>query len=220
MSRTVKGSKKKKQTKFRGKTLSYPPEEVDKLLVHGETVEFEEGKGTHRFPSYAEIAERYKVSVNTISRYSQKHNCLARREQVQKKVEEIADAKLAEYRADKVALGRDDEVRIFDRFIVDFETALREGRVSTNSPSDLCAVVKAKHQVLGENNFQAENEFGVTLDDIQRYHRDLLERSKSFTPEMMGNVTPSARPSDGQAEPEEEQPAAEIDPAPEGRKLH
>ncbi len=219
MSRTVKDSKKKKQTKFRGKTPSYPPEEVDKLLVHGEIVEFEEGKGTIQFPSYAEIAKRYGVALTTIARYSQKHNCLDRREQVQKKVEEIADAKLAEYRADKVALGRDDEVRIFDRFIVDFETALREGRVSTNSPSDLCAVVKAKHQVLGENNLQAENEYGVTLDDIQRYHRDLLERTKSFTPEMMGNVTAPSRPSAGQEESFEEQ-NVETDPTSEGQKLH
>jgi hypothetical protein len=79
-----------------------PWEEVDRLLVFGETVRDEEtGREDVRYPSLRELGRRYGVSGALIGRYSVQHRCMERREEnsarerisfEQKVVEKLADA--------------------------------------------------------------------------------------------------------------------------------
>ena len=78
-----------------------PWDTIDKFLVHGEKIQ--EGKSTRtHFPSYREIGERFGVSHSSVARYSQRHNCLQRRQQTAKEVLRISDKKLAQFRADEL----------------------------------------------------------------------------------------------------------------------
>ncbi len=170
---------------------AFPHDETDNLLVHGEVVETESDDGTRvRYPSYRELAERFGVAHSLIAKFSKEHNCLARRRQADKRVKEMADTKLIELRADSLALTRDDAVRVIDRYLAQFEGALQEGRVRCDNPSDFNLMVRLKSFVMGDADSRHEMLGGITLEDIQQRHAQLLKTWEEATPEMCGLAMP------------------------------
>lgn len=172
---------------------AFPHDEVDELLVHGETVEAEEGVHSRaRYPSYREIAERYGVAHSLIGKFSKEHNCLARRQQAEKRVREMSDLKLAEMRADDFAISRDDGIRCIDRFLAQFELAVVEGRVRCDNPPDYNLMMRLKAFLMGDADSRHE-ELGITLEDMQRGHARLLATEERIrqNPAITGMVYPA-----------------------------
>jgi len=175
----------------KGDGPAFPHDEADNLLVHGEVVETEGDAGARvRYPSYRELAERFGVAHSLIAKFSKEHNCLARRRQADKRVKEMADTKLIELRADSLALTRDDAVRVIDRYLAQFEGALQEGRVRCDNPSDFNLMVRLKSFVMGDADSRHEMLGGITLEDIQQRHAQLLKTWDEATPEMCGLTMP------------------------------
>lgn len=159
----------------KGDGYAFPHEEVDKLLVHGETTEAEEEGHAHiRYPSYRELAERYGVAHSLIGKFAKEHNCLARRKQAEKRIREMSDVKLAEMRADDFAISRDDGIRCIDRYLAQFEQAVIEGRVRCDNPSDYNLMTRLKAFLMGDADSRHEELGGITLEDMQRAHAHLL----------------------------------------------
>ena len=160
---------------------AFPAEEVDRLIVHGEEVPVGDGSAvTVAFPSFREIARRFDVSHSLIARYAQQHDCLGRRKRAQRRIEHRADEKLIELRAEALAVTRDDQVRTIDRFLVQFERALQEGRVRCDNPSDFNVMVRLREFILGEADSRTEVVNGMpTLEELQARHREMLQAGRS-----------------------------------------
>lgn len=63
----------------RGTEPEFDHRELERLLVHGEFVDEEGGRPSHRYPSYRELADRFGVGTTFINRFARRHNCLERR---------------------------------------------------------------------------------------------------------------------------------------------
>ena len=161
----------------KGDGPSFPAEDVDRLLVHGEPKKVTDGQVEGvRYPSYRELGERYGVAHSLIARYAQQHNCLARRKQTEKRVRQLSDEKLVELRADALAFSRDDQVRTIDRYLVKFEDAVAEGRTRFDSPSDFNLMCRLRAFLMGEAESRHEVYSGMpTLEELQRRHKEMLE---------------------------------------------
>jgi len=169
---------------------SFPIEQVDQLLVHGELVIVTEGKPPEtRFPSMRELARRFEVSHTVIAEYAKQHNCILRRRQAKQRVQELADTKLIELRAEVLAVTRDDQLRIIDRYLVAFEEALKDGRVRIDNPTDYNTMCRLKLLLLGEADSRQEHDHGMpTLEELQARHQAMLKTLAEATPERCGMV--------------------------------
>ncbi len=191
MNSNKKVDKQNKKTGRRPKNCgpALPRDEVDKLLVHGEAVEQGEDMSSYiNYPSFREIAQRYGVSHSLVAKYSKQHNCLQRRKQTQKRTHEMADTKLAEFRADELAIKKDDVVRAIDRFLVQFEQSIAEGRVRCDNPSDYNTMVRLRAYVVGDADLRAELIGDVSLEELERRHKEMLESWNKSSSEMRGEV--------------------------------
>ncbi|MDJ0766778.1 MAG: hypothetical protein QNJ97_27645 [Myxococcota bacterium] len=185
-----------------------PWDEVDSLIVHGEAVETENGTATVH-PSFREIAKRYGVSHSLISKYSRQHNCMRRRKQLEKRVRELADLKIAEYRAEELAIRKDDMVRAIDKFLLQFEESLTEGRVRVDNPTDYNTMVRLRSFIMGDADSRQEHIDGITLDELARRHEEARNAVKETTPAMRGEVVKLSvveSEKDESAQPQEDAP--------------
>lgn len=176
----------------KGDGYAFPHDEVDNLLVHGETVEAEDGGHRQvKYPSYRELAEKYGVAHSLIGKFAREHNCLARRQQAEKRVRSMSDIKLAEMRADEFAVSRDDGIRCIDRFLAQFEAAVLEGRVRCDNPPDYNLMTRLKAFLLGEADSRHQELGGITLEDMQAAHARLLKQEEEIrrNPAITGMVS-------------------------------
>ena len=160
-----------------------PWDEVDKLLVFGESVKEEAtGREMRSFPSYGDLAERYGVSKARIGQYAKRAECLRRRQEAHLRERARFDEKVSERRAEARAVGSEDVVRIIDGFIEGFRKAVEEQKVRFDSPADLDRLVRLKELVLGQADSRQELQGGLTLDSIQQRHQQLRRQVDVLTP--------------------------------------
>ncbi len=173
--------------------------ELDSLLVFGEVVPVDSGDGTCIvYPTYRDIAKRLKVSLGLIGEYAVKHNCARRRADAEERVRIKADQKIVELRATTIALSRDDELRIIDAYLAQFEKALADGRVRFDSPADFNTMARLKEFIQGGADSRQEIHASLTLEDIQaRYRRaqqvisaPAQERGEQEGPAALGSGAP------------------------------
>jgi hypothetical protein len=170
--------------------------ELDRLLVFGELVDDGTGRGPATvFPSYRDLAKRYGVSHSVIAAYSSRHDCLRRREAAMQRVDARADDKLVELRATTLADAKARIIETVDRFLSDFEKALREGRVRVDSVSDFNLMVRLKEYLHGGPDSRQEVRATLSLDELQRRYREMLRRTAEGggIPEVTG-VIPQQSP--------------------------
>ncbi len=164
---------------------SFPREELDRLLVHGEEVETDDGESTTvHYPSYRELAERFNISRSLVARYSQQHNCMNRRKQARKRAQALADTKLIELRADELAVSKDDQIRMIDKFLVEFEEALAQGRVRADNPSDFNTMCRLREYLLGGADSRPQVIDGMpSLEELQQRYKEMMDTWERSTPE-------------------------------------
>jgi hypothetical protein len=165
--------------------------ELDRLLVFGELVDDGTGRGPATvFPSYRDLAKRYGVSHSVIAAYSSRHDCLRRREAAVQRVDARADDKLVELRATTLAEAKARVIETVDRFLSDFEQALREGRVRVDSVSDFNLMVRLKEYLHGGPDSRQEVRATLSLDELQRRYREMLRRTAEGggIPEVTGAI--------------------------------
>ncbi len=166
-----------------------PYEEVDLILVHGEIVQTEDGKGsTVVYPSYRDLARRYGVSHSLIAQYSRKHDCLRRRKEAKARVAVKADQKLVEMRARALAVSKDDALQIIDSYLSGFGEAIAEGRVRFDNPSDFNTMLRLKEFILGGADSRQEIHAALSLEDIQARHQRMLRASHQASAEERGEI--------------------------------
>lgn len=154
----------------------FPVDEVDRLLVHGEPGEPEDGgMECIRYPTCRELADRYGVSRQAISNFSQKHNCLARRRVAKERARKLSDEKMAHKRADVLAYQRDEQITLIDRYLERFEESLDEDRVRADNVSDFNTMCRLRAYLMGDAESRHEVHSGMpTLEELQRRHKELL----------------------------------------------
>lgn len=172
----------------KGEPPRVPYEEVDRLLVYGEVVTTEDGQGSKVvYPSYRELALRYGVSNSVIAKYARQHNCQHRRESARVKVAAKAEAKLAELRADAIALSRDDELRIIDAYLLGFKEAIAEGRVRFDNPTDFNTMARLKEFLQGGADSRQEVHAALSLEDLQSRHRQMMKEVEAASAAERGD---------------------------------
>ncbi len=162
-----------------------PWDEVDRLLVFGESVPCADGASqTTRYPSYRELGERYGCASSVICDHSRKHNCLRRRAENEARTRAKADQKLVELRATSIAFAREDELRVIDAYLAAFEKALAEGRVRSDNPSDFNTMMRLKSFVLGGADSRQEVTASLSLESLQARHRQMLRTAGASAAEQ------------------------------------
>jgi hypothetical protein len=170
-----------------------PWNEVDRLLVFGEVaVDAATGREGVKFPSLAELAERYGVSRNRMWQYASKARCFARREEARLKTQETYERKVIEKAADSRALATADVAGIVDSYIDGFRQALKEGKVRVDSPADLDRLVRLKELLSGNADSRGELRGQLSLEAIQVRHRRLRGQLEGMTPELAGTEAQDA----------------------------
>ncbi len=176
----------------------FPTEEVERILVFGETVEHESGVSTIQFPSFRELAERYDVTHNTMSQFAERHNCIQRRNQIQNHIRKAVEEKLVEQRIEKSFVTTEQAVELIDQYVLEFWKALKENRVRCDNPSDLNTLLRLKQFMLGGADSRQEVNSTISLESIQARHREILETRAEESLAQRGEVelpnSPRARP--------------------------
>jgi hypothetical protein len=174
--------------------LVIPWQEVDRLLVFGETVRDEEtGHETVRYPSYRELGRRYGISGSLIGRYATQHRCLERREENSARERIRFEQKVVEKRAEARAISTAEAVEIVDDYIRRFREALDEGRVRADGASDFNTMMRLKAFLEGKADSRQEVHGTITLEDMQARHRALRAQLESLDPAVTGEVPPRER---------------------------
>lgn len=167
-----------------------PYSELDRILVFGEVVECDDGKGTTVvYPSYRDLGRRYGVSHSLIADFAKKHNCMRRREVAQARIAEKTDQKLIEMRAQSLAMSKDDELRIIDTYLAGFEKALSEGRVRFDNPADFNTMVRLKEFVQGGADSRQEVHAVLSLEELQVRHRRMMKTIEANQTAELDEVT-------------------------------
>ena len=168
-----------------------PWNDVDRLLVFGETVKDEaSGNEAVRFPSFREVATRYGVSKSLVGKYAAKHNCLKRREENRLREQIRFETEVVKKRAKARALSTDEEVRIIDDYLRGFDEALAEGRVRYDNPGDFNTMLRLKEFKLGRADSRQEIQGVVTLEEIQARHRRMRDELDGIDARLAGTVVP------------------------------
>lgn len=165
-----------------------PFEELDRLLVHGEVQLLEDGKRTTVFPTYRELADKYGVVPSVIAEYAKRHNTMKRRKLAEARVEKRTDEKLVELRSDAMAFGDARLLELIDAFLVEFEKALKEGRVRADSPADVNTLVRLRSFLQGGADSRAEVQNSLSLEVLSEKHERYLRDAENSTDAMAGVV--------------------------------
>jgi hypothetical protein len=166
---------------------SFPRDLVDRLLVHGEPEHDDEGNVIRtRYPTYAEVADRFGCAVSLIGRFAKQNDVVRRRTQASRKVQARVEQKLVETRASAVAMSRGEAVALIDEYVAKFREALAEGRVRTDNPSDVNTMLRLKEFLLGGADSRQEIHQTLTLEAIRARHREYLQAREVVTVEMEG----------------------------------
>ncbi len=165
-----------------------PFEELDRLLVHGEVQLLEDGKRTTVFPTYRELADKYGVVPSVIAEYAKRHNTMKRRKLAEARVEKRTDEKIVELRSDAMAFGDARLLELIDAFLVEFEKALKEGRVRADSPADVNTLVRLRSFLQGGADSRAEVQNSLSLEVLSEKHERYLRDVENSTPAMAGVV--------------------------------
>jgi hypothetical protein len=171
-----------------------PWEEVDRLLVFGETVRDEEtGRETVRYPSLRDLGRRYGVSGALIGRYSVQHRCMERREENSARERISFEQKVIEKLAEARAMSTAEAIAIVDGYAQSFRNALDEGRVRADSASDFNTMMRLKEFLEGKAESRHEVHGVITLEQMQERHRALRAQLESLDPAITGELPPRGR---------------------------
>jgi hypothetical protein len=166
-----------------------PWPDIDRLLVFGEMARDEEtGREDLRYPSIRELGRRFGVSGALIGRYSQQHQCMARRQQNRHRAQVSFEQKLVETLAEARAVSTAETIEIVDAYLRAFRDALAEGRVRADNASDFNTMMRLKAFIEGKADSRQEVRGTITLEEIQARHRALQARLVSLDPAVTGEV--------------------------------
>jgi hypothetical protein len=113
-----------------------PWDVVDRLLVFGEVAQDPRtGQEAVKFPSLAELAERYGVSCNRMWQYASKARCFVRREEARLKTQETYERKVIE----EVASSRAHRTTTPAASTIPVERS--EAMARPTEPGDECAII-------------------------------------------------------------------------------
>jgi hypothetical protein len=171
----------------RGEGPNVPWPAVDRVLVHGEAqVDPQTGEEVLRYPSLADLAERYGVSRTLLWKFARRRNCYERRKEAQLKTQARTDDKVIEKVANARAAATSDVAAIVDTFILRFRKALDEGQIRVDSASDLDRLVRLRELISGNADSRGELRGELTLEAIQLRHRRLRGQVEGMSPELAG----------------------------------
>jgi hypothetical protein len=98
------------------------------------------------------------------------------------------EEKLVEVRAEALTLSKEEEVRIIDRYLRQFEQAIIDERVRSDSPSDFNTMLRLKAFILGGADSRSEVHATFSLEKLQERHALALKDAREVTPAEMGFV--------------------------------
>jgi len=193
----------------------FPRAQLDQLLVHGETIPLSDGTFAVEFPTYRQLADRFGITASVVSEYARRHNVKHRRQAAQDRVQSRVEEKIVEFRAQAIAMTRDDEIRLVDKYLLDFGKALEAGKVRCDTIADLNTALRLKAFLQGEADSRSEVQTVIKLEELQERHRLSIRRVEVLTVEERGEIVRSQLP-EGTSEPLRFEDSLEPDRIPAG----
>ncbi len=164
---------------------SMPWDDIERLYIQGEQIrQRDDGSFERIFPSLRELGEKYGVSKSLIGYRAERYDWSRRRAEFQGQVQKETEAVCAKARAVEIT----DAVGVLDDYIERFRTALKDGRIRTDSVQDLNVAVRLKHFLLGGADSRKEVNVLVSLEVMQERHRKLREQVAAMDAELAGVV--------------------------------
>jgi hypothetical protein len=146
------------------------------------------------YPTYRALAERFGVAPSVIASYAKSRNCLKRREQTATRVAVRTEEKLIDLRAEAIAVGEDRLVQMIDEYLLNFEKALKEGRVRADNPTDVNTLARLKAFILGGADSRQEVRNILSLESLQERYARAMREQRDATPAMGGVLDVRAGP--------------------------
>lgn len=193
----------------RGTEPEFDHRELDRLLVHGEFVEADGGRPSHRYPSYRELANRFGVGTTFINRFARRHNCLERRagSGAEVKPPESATASQAQVPAadalpggqpDATSLGSEEartdggDARMLPTIrdiFVTWVRAVQGGEIRITSAGEIEKMMRIAADLDAEAQMRALIPEGVpTLDELQDIYEARVAAYAASSPAERGEV--------------------------------
>ena len=166
--------KRKPGRPYRFDSPNTPWNEIDRLLVLGESMELPDGTQSTRYPALRELARRYGISHTALVKYAQDHHCERRRETARQRLLDKTEEKIIELRSTALAVSKDDALRMIDKYLLKFEEALDEDRVRYDSPGDFNTMLRLKEFVQGGPDSRQETTTTISLETLQERHARML----------------------------------------------
>lgn len=184
--------------------------EIEHAYIHGIQVDHDPDDDSlkvpeRRWPTYRELAKQHGCSQALICQRSKRYQWITRRDAFRQKFIDELDAHLAEDLATSTAA----QVAILDRFTAVFSRNLYKDRVRADNIADLDKALRLREFLLGHADTRGETQHVISLDEMQKRHREAREKAAELDPAEAGLVVES----------KDTTPALDVPPAPHAPPL-
>ena len=159
-------------------------EEVAREYVTGRVEERADGSFERKYPSMAQIADKLRVSLSTISYHSRRGNWLERRQRFVLQLQSELDSEVAKSRG--LTLG--DVAAMTDTFISKFGKAIENDAIKRATIADLERAVKLKQWVEREAAAPSGANVGLSLEALQARHKKVREQARQLDARLAGII--------------------------------
>lgn len=165
----------------------YDRAELDRLLVDGlRIVDPKTGVARMVRLSHRTIAQRLGISRGTVAAHAKKRNCTERREQAKLLEQRETDAAIATHVATQSAVSMVDILTTIDTLWRHTAADVDKGKLRAQNMVDVNTLARLKSFLQGGADSRMEIQGSITLEAMQRTHRDVVTTSAVWTPEMAG----------------------------------
>lgn len=167
---------------------------AEQWYVQGDIVE-EKGRGgekelIRKKVTYKDVARRFRCSHSLVAYHAKRRKWREK----QHKFQDMQNAEIRDALAKSRARTLGEGLAILDRWLTMFEQDLEAGKVRTDSISDLNTAMRLKAFIESQGSDGADNSTAeVTLDDLQRAHREQRRKSEAIEPGTTGVIADESK---------------------------
>ena len=162
---------------------------LERLLIHGELRDREDGRVEHKYPSFRDLAGRFGVSLTTIQRFASRHNCLERRRRATGSPPSEGDPKCTPDGAPEPDVEEPRALPEARRFVRAWLRAVSDGEIRIESAGEVEKVLRIAAEFDAEAQNRAIIPKGIrTLEELQDLHERSLREYDASTPGERGLI--------------------------------
>lgn len=168
---------------------------AESFFIQGEIIQERNKQGDliRKKPSYRDVGRRFNCSDSLVHYHAKRRNWMEKRATWERMAAQHVSEEVSKARA--YTFG--EAAGILDSWLTKFQEALKSDKVRFDSLSDFNTAIRLKAFIESQGSAAADKPAsGVTLEELQRRHREQRDRSATMTPALTG-VVDDEGPHDG-----------------------